>query len=72
VCAAGTPAPIRIAAGLTPGTAEEEPKPFSEWIELGSLGVPPPVGAALDALPGRLPTRNTGAASRRPVSSGIW
>src|ERR1700730_12704526 len=110
---------MRIAAGLTPGTAEDDPKPFSEWIELGSLGVPPPAGTSLDARspfagplcpapplgppplglpppgppllgpppPGpppvapppwleeperRLPAGNTGAASRRPVSRGIW
>ena len=50
MCTAGTPAPMRAAAGLTPGTAEEEPKPFSEWIEEGFPGVPPPGDAPLEAL----------------------
>jgi hypothetical protein len=107
VLAAGTPAPVRSAARLSPGTCEEDPKPFSEWIEEGLLGVPPPSAAAealrapsatwWDALPFdaplpfedvlepfpaldpppppesplRLPTGNTGAASRRPLSRGI-
>ena len=60
---AGTPAPIRSAAGLTPGTLEAEPKPFSEWIEDGLSGDPGPPW---------LPTGNTGAASRRALSRGIW
>jgi hypothetical protein len=49
VLVAGTPAPIPSAARLNPGTCEEEPKPFSEWIDEGLLGVPPPSGAVAEA-----------------------
>ena len=66
-CAEGTPAPIFNAAGLTPGTLDEDPKPFSEWTEEGFCDAPPPPGP-----PPRLPAGNTGAALRRALFSGIW
>lgn len=54
-CGAEAPSPVRapvprwrVVAWAAPGTSEEEPKPFSEWIEdaPGELATAPPVACA--------------------------